>query len=176
MYCRQCGAHLNQEALYCPKCGAKNDSTSTPQNPLEKKIINVEVIAGTPPQSVILACRLLWISLVLESISTDLSLDINGQMIGQYKNLVTLLSIIITLLEALFIIKIKARKNWARVVMLILFISSLIGSFAGSKGAYPELFLVIDLIAIGLTGIAIFLLFNSSSSKWFSQKTILIDT
>jgi uncharacterized membrane protein YjjP (DUF1212 family) len=70
----------------------------------------------------------------------------------------------------LLIIKIKDGQNWARVLLLIGFIGAIISHFIESKGPYSELFDVLSLFPTGLDGVAIFLLFNESSEKWFTRK------
>lgn len=161
MYCSKCGEQLSKEAIYCPKCGAKDGSYSSTDNSL------------TPtPESVVLASKLLWASLAIDAILQAIFfiIGIDPDAVDKIKPLLLMFSWAYFSFSILLIIKIKDGKNWVRVLLLIGFIGQIIGHFIESKGPYSEFFDILYLFPTGLDGVAIFLLFNESSGKWFSRK------
>lgn len=72
-----------------------------------------------------------------------------------------IIAIVFSLIELLFLWKMKAGKNWARITVTILELLGLVGLFDGVDLA--------DLFAVALTVVAIGLLWTPSSNQYFRK-------
>ena len=121
------------------------------------------------PQSVVTAVNLLWASLAVGLVVMLMDFqNLTGVAPAVVTNLILITSYA---LFAFLIFKISARKNWARITFLVLFIFGLL----------PTLHIVVDdfipsavlggltVTQIGIQGYAFFLLFTHPSRGWFSK-------
>jgi len=72
-----------------------------------------------------------------------------------------IIAIVLSLIELLFLWKMKAGKNWARITVTVIELLGLVGLFGGVH--------VLDIIATVITVVAIALLWTPSSNRYFRK-------
>lgn len=132
---------------------------------MEKKEINQK------PRSVSIAINLLVISTIAGFINSIISQAIGDRQ--KYSNEFELLTVIFTLGYMFFFIsKLSARKNWARITFLIIFIlGMLMLPFTLTLLLKNSLIVAMLSFVISLLQIlALFFLFTKESNAWYSAK------
>ena len=121
---------------------------------------------GQPPGHVMLAVRLLWISLVIGLpilfVPSGEALSANARAAG------FMVQLAMFVFAAYLNLCIARRRNWARVVSLVLFLLGLLlMAFAPPAATVSLLEKVINVADLLLDGAAMYLLFTPPGSSWF---------
>jgi preprotein translocase subunit Sss1 len=118
----------------------------------------------TRPPAIERAVMLLWVAVAIGVVSSLLSLTMLGASFSGL--LATIIGLAIT---AFLIIKVGEGRNWARIVLLVLFAIGLVGFVVAgglSFGVAPFLTLI-GLVQLGIEGYALYLIFTPPGSDWF---------
>lgn len=118
----------------------------------------------TQPAAVARAVLFLWIVVGIGAVSTLATFAFSGPSLGEL-----LLAVIGVAITAFLISKIAAGRNWARIVLLVLYVIGVLGFVLGMSlmlNIAPVLFLM-SLAQLALEGFALFLLFTPPGSTWF---------
>ncbi|MDQ6683723.1 MAG: hypothetical protein M3Z16_01235 [Pseudomonadota bacterium] len=124
---------------------------------------------GQPPGHVALAVRLLWISLVIGLpilfVPAAESVSASARAAG------FMVQLAMFVFAAYLNLCIARRRNWARIVSLVLFLLGLVlMAFAPATVTVTLLEKVINIAGLLLDGAAMYLLFTPPGSSWFEAK------
>lgn len=129
------------------------------------------------PKTVVIAVNLLWATLALGLVNVVLNYSAfsqaadNASAIGGMRFMIGIL-LFTWGFSAFLFMQISAGKNWSRITFLVMFVLGLLQTFSTLKavlsatpavGAITMLTLVFDVVAL-------FLVFTSPGSLWFSKK------
>jgi hypothetical protein len=123
------------------------------------------------PHSVVVAVRLQWATLALGLVRIVVDFARLTSLAGAA--FAYLIWIFTFVLMAFLLFKISARKNWARITLLVMFIIGIIPYLPGILADVRKSPLIgtLSIIQTGLQAYALFLLFRSPANLWFRKSS-----
>jgi hypothetical protein len=118
------------------------------------------------------ATDLLWVSLAIGLVKIPIDwAHLTSQASAAFNTFVIIFTLV---LSAFFIWKIGQGRNWARIVLLVLFLLGMVpyifivrGEFARSLASGT-----ISAVQLGLQTVAFFLIFTSPGTEWFRRRRV----
>ncbi len=128
-----------------------------------------DVASGMPiarPPQVGYAVALMWLALVLDILDTVVDPQFaEAELVSQ-----AIIAVLLAM-QAVFIVLVSAGHNWARILVLVMFLLGTLMTVSdfGEEWRHSRLVAWIDVSSMGVEALALVLIFTRPGSRWFRR-------